>query len=289
MRLLPEEVRVAVEGRTKECGRRWIAHGDRSRERENPVAHVLVPATAQRRGAPHVGHVVAAMVEHPEQAAELRQPSVTGAETSADLEHRSRVLGGDGLPVLQPERPPAQSPLQALRYRKSLHELPKKLRGVSVGGDQGESPGGEKARGHPGGQGSEAAMQGEPTPPIARAIEQIIDHERHVVEQLECDGGQHHRGRNRRRGYAPVAHKDRERTEVLGRAQELPAQHGIELAVALFGPRRHVAAQPLELVVDPEATRQRLGPEGASGAPHAVSSVASDIPSSVARRMPRSR
>src|SRR5207247_4780083 len=109
-----------------------------------------------------------------------------------------------------------------------------------------------------------------------------------VVEQLERDRRQHDRRRYRCLGHAVVTHEDRERTKGLRRAQELPAQQGLDLAMALLGPSGDIGAQALQLLIDPEATREPLRRERATEARHAVSSRASGSPSSVTRRTARS-
>jgi hypothetical protein len=151
----------------EEGGRAGVTDGERGRQGENPVAQIFHPAAPQRGGASHVGDVVAPVVQHPEKPAEPSQPSVAGAETGADLEHRSGVLGGDGFPVLEPERPSTQPPLQAFRHRQSLHELAEELARVDVGRHEIEASRGQVAGSHPRRQGPEAAVQGQPAPSIA--------------------------------------------------------------------------------------------------------------------------
>ena len=211
-------------------------HRDRRGEREDPVDDVLLAAAAEGRGAADVGDVVAAVVERAEQQPVLAQGVVTGPEPGADLEHAPGVGAGDRAPVLDAERLAAQAPLEALGGAEPLHELGQEPHAVGVRGDELRAGEADVARGHERRQEPVAAVQRQLAAAVARAVEDVVDDQRDVVEQLDRGGRPEHARRDGLRRRRVVAREDGHRAEVLRPRRQLTPHHVPDLGVAVVDP-----------------------------------------------------
>ena len=100
-----------------------IADCERGREREDPVAHILLAAAAERDRTSDIPYIVAAVVQEAEETAKPAQSCRAVTEAGADLEHRAGIFAGDATPILDAEHLAAQPPLHAFGDAEALQQF----------------------------------------------------------------------------------------------------------------------------------------------------------------------
>ncbi len=177
---------LACAGPEHDRGHR-VADGDRRGQGQDAVDDVLLASAAEGHRATHVRDVIAPVVQHAQQQTEPLESIIASPESGADLEHGARVRRGDRPPVLDAHRLAPDPPLEAFRRPESLHQLGHETHAVRVGGNELRRRKPDVASGHEPGQEAVAAMERQLAAPVARPIEDVVDDQRHVVEEL--DGG----------------------------------------------------------------------------------------------------
>jgi hypothetical protein len=176
----------------------------------------------------------------------LSQPLRARAQHRADLEHRAGVLAGDALPVLDAQRLAPQPPLQALGGSQPPQQLGEMRHRERIARKRGEGVGHEIAGGHERRQLAEALLHGGDTAALGRAVEHVVDDQRHVVHQLHGEGQLHGVGRGRE-VHRAIAREQGERPEVLGRARKRPGERLAQLGIDLREPAVDSPAQGVDV------------------------------------------
>ena len=241
-----------------------VAYGERGGQGQDAVADVLVATAAERLEAALVAHVVAAVVEHSEVMAVAPQPLRARAEHRADLEHRAGVLTRDAQPVLDAERPAPQAPLKALRRAEPAQQLGQMAYRERIVGNRFEGIGDEVAGRHERRQAAELRLHGRDAAPLIRAVEDVVDDQRHVVHQLDREHELDGLG-GRRLEERPVTRQQRERSEVLRRSGQRPRERLAQLVVDALEPGRDSLAQPADLGRRAELGDHVVARDGAGG------------------------
>ncbi len=212
-----------------------VADRQRGRQGEDAVADVLLAAAAQGLQATLVPDVVAAVVQDAEEVPVLAQPLRACAQHRADLEHRTGVLAGYALPVLDAEGLAPQPPLQALGRAQPPQQLGEVGDRERVIGERGEGVGHEVAGGHERGEPAEALLHGGDAAALGRAVEHVVDDQRHVVHQFHGEGQLYGVGRGRVVDGA-ITCEQGERPEVLWRPRQRPGEGVAQLGIDLLEP-----------------------------------------------------
>ena len=214
-----------------------VTDRQRRRQGEDAVADVLLPSSAEGFEAALIADVVTAVVEDADQMPVVAEALRARAEHGADLEHRAGVLARDPPPVLDPQRLPAQPPLQALRGGEAAQQLGQVADRERVLGEGVERVGDEVPGAHQRVQRPEALLDGVDAAPLVGLVEHVVDDERHVVHELHRER-QLDRVVARRALRGAMAGEQGERAIVLRRAREGPRQGLAQLLVDAVQPGR---------------------------------------------------
>src|ERR1700734_2092672 len=96
-------------------------------------------------------------------------------------------------------------------------------------------------------------MQGCAPAPFRRAVDDIVNHQRNIVEEFDHNRGGYDLFRYRPRDQGPVASEDGQGPKILRSGEELPLQRLAHLEVAALDPRGDPLPQNSHLVGEPES------------------------------------
>jgi hypothetical protein len=99
-------------------------------------------------------------------------------------------------------------------------------------------------------------VEREDAPPVTRAVEDVVDDQRDVVQQLDRGRRTDDLVRRKTRCRPSIAREDGRGTVALGAAAELALDHRADLLVGAAKPVREDVVQPADFHGEPETVRK---------------------------------